>query len=207
MSLPIWTANTAVLAGKLVSKVVTDGTAWVATSAGTTGNAEPTWPTAAPWTVAAGTTGWGITTSFRTLTTAGVVAVLTAFRNANPNLLKGIAPERPKSMTNFTLPGAYVGSSDETITYGMQLETRTLQGLTVVLVDTIPDNIEAGARMDTLVDGLVGAFAAAFHGIDTKSVLQLSSVQDIPLDEAGNQYYGVVMTLGGTFQTRGVNST
>jgi hypothetical protein len=207
MSLPVWTALTAVLAGKLVSKVTPDGTAWVATATGTTGAVEPAWPTTDPWTVADGSIGWAITTAFRTLSTAGVLATLTNFRNANPNLLKGLAPERPKSLTNLDLPGAYITGADETVTYGQQLETRTLNGLSVMLVDVVPDNIEAGARMDVLVDGIVGAFAAAFHAIDGKSILQLTSVTDVPLDEGGIPYYGVLVSLGGAFQTRGVQSS
>jgi hypothetical protein len=207
MSLPVWTPLTAVLAGKLVSKVTTDGTAWVATTAGTTGASEPTWPTTDPWTVTDGTTAWTITTSFRVLTTAGVLATLTTFRNANPNLLKGLAPERPKSLTNLDLPGAYITGADEQVTYGQQIETRSMTGLSVMLVDVVPDNIEAGARMDVLVDGIVGAFAAAFHAIDGKSILQLTAVNDVPLDEGGIPYYGVLVSLGGAFQTRGVNSS
>lgn len=207
MSLPVWPALTAVLAGKLVSKVITDGTAWVATSAGTTGAVEPVWPTNEPWTVADGSTGWAITTSFRTLSTAGVLATLTTFRDANPNLLKGLSPERPKSLTNLDLPGAYITGADESLTYGNQLETRTMQGLSVMLVDIVPDNIQAGARMDVLVDGIVGAFAAAFHAVDGRSILQMTSVTDVPLDEGGIPYYGVLVGLGGTFQTRGVNSS
>lgn len=206
MSLPVWTALTAVLAGKLVSKVVTDGTAWYATTNGTTGAAEPTWPTNEPWTVADGSTGWSLTTSFRTLTTAGVMAALTTFRDANPNLLKGLASERPKSLTNLDLPGAFIGGSDEQLTYGLQLQTRTLTGLSVMLVDVIPDNIEAGARMDVLVDGIVGAFARAFHAIDGRSILQTTSVTDVPLDEGGIPYYGVLVSLGGTFKTEGSNA-
>lgn len=205
MSLPVWSALTPVLVGKLVSKVVTDGTAWVATSSGTTGVTEPTWPTNEPWTVSDGSTAWALTTSFRTQSTAGVLAVLTAFRDANPNLLKGVLSERPKSLTNLDLPGVYIAGSDETITYGIQIQQRTLTGLAVVTVDVVPDNIEAGGRQDVLVDGLVGAFAAAFHGIDGRSILQMTTVSDFPIEEGvnGGVYIGTIISLGGTFKTEG----
>lgn len=205
MSLPVWTAATAVLTGKLVSKVAPDGTAWIATSAGTTGVTEPVWPVTEPWTVVDGTTGWTITTSFRTLSTAGVLAVLTTFRDANPNLLKGLSPERPKSLTNLDLPGAYLTGADEQITFpGTQMFQRTLSGLSLMLVDMIPDNIEAGARMDVLVDGIVGAFVLAFHGVSGTSILQPTATVEVPLDEGGIPYYGVLVSLGSTFETKGI---
>lgn len=208
MSLPVWTANTAVLAGKLVSKVTTDGTAWVATAAGTTGNAEPTWPTNEPWTVADGSTAWALTTSFRTLAMAGLLTLLTTFRDANPNLLKGVSDARPKSMTNFDLPGVYIAGADETITpVGSQMMQRSLTGLAIVTVDVTPDNREAGSRQDVLVDGLVGALIAGFHAIDAKSILQAASVSDFPIDEGGISYVGTLISLGGTFKTEGLNRT
>jgi hypothetical protein len=207
MSLPIWSANTAVLAGKLVSKVVTDGTAWVATTAGTTGAVQPTWPTNEPWTVTDGTAVWGLTTSFRTLTTSGLLTLLTNFRNANPNLLKGVASERPKSMTMLDLPGAYIAGADEQVSFGIQIQTRTLTGLSVVTVDVVPDNIEAGGRQDVLVDAMVGLFAAGYRAIDSKSILQLSSVSDFPIDEGGIPYLGTLYQLSPTSKTEGVAQT
>lgn len=206
MSLPAWTSLTAVLAGKLVSKVTTDGTAWVATAAGTTGAVEPVWPTNEPWTVTDGSTAWALTTSFRTMATAGLLTVLTNFRNANPNLLKGVSVERPKSLTNLDLPGVYIAGADETITpVGSQLMQRTLTGLSIVTVDVVPDNIEAGGRQDVLVDGLIGALVAAFHAIDGKSILQMTSVGEFPIDEGGIPYLGTLISLGGTFKTEGLN--
>ena len=54
MSLPVWTALTPVLAGKPVSKVTTDGSARVATTAGPTGTVRPAAPGPAAWQVTAG---------------------------------------------------------------------------------------------------------------------------------------------------------
>lgn len=204
MSLPVWTATTAVLTGKLVSKVTTDGTAWVASVAGTTGASEPTWPTNEPWSVADGTTAWNLTTSFRTNWMDGLVTVLTNFRDANPNLLKGIRSARPKSMTNVDLPCAYIDGSDEQTTYGLQLVTRAITGLSVVIVDVTPDNIEAEDRMDVLIDGLVGAFLGAFHAIDGKSILQYSAVNSLSFEEGGIPYLAYSISLGGTFKTEGL---
>lgn len=206
MTLPVWTALTAVSSGKFVSKVVTDGTMWVSTAAGTTGAVEPTWPTTDPWTVTDGSTAWTITSSFRVQSTTGLLAVLTAFRNANPNLLKGVSPERPKSLTNLDLPGAYITGADEQDSFGTQLLTRQLTGLSFVVVDVIPDNIEAGARMDILVDCLINVMKRAFHGISGYSILQAATVQDIPIDEGGIPYYGVLFNLGFTAETTGANS-
>lgn len=207
MSLPAWTATTAVVSGKLVRKTTDDGTAWYATQSGTTGGSEPTWPTADPWTVIDNTTVWALTTSFRTMGRTGVLDVITDFRNANPNLLKGVKEARPKSMTNFDLPGAYIAGMDETIIYpGTQLQTRNLTGLGVMVVDVVPDNIEAEGRMDSLVDGLVGAFARSFHAIDGRSVLEMTTVTEVPFDEGGTPYLATLINLGGTFKTEGSNA-
>ena len=208
MSLPVWTSSTPVLAGKLVSKVTSDGTAWVATQNGTTGGSEPVWPTADPWTVSDGSTAWALDTSFRTMAMSGLLTILTAFRDANPNLLKGVSEARPKSMTNFDLPGAYIAGSDETIVYpGTQLQTRTLTGLSVMVVDVVPDNLEAEQRRDVLVDGLVGLFARSYHAIDGRSILQMTTVTDVPLEEGPVPYLATLISLGGTFKTEGNNTS
>jgi hypothetical protein len=204
MTLPIWTANTAVLAGYLVSKTTPDGTAWYATQNGTTGGTEPTWPTAQPWTVTDNTTVWGLTTSFRTNAMDAIYSTLVAFRNANTNLLKGVGKARPKSLTNFDLPGVYIAGSDESILYpGTQMQTRNLTGLSVMVVDVTPDNIEAEDRMDVLVDGLVGLFARSFHAIDGRSILQMTTITEVPFDEGGIPYLATLISLGGTFKTEG----
>lgn len=204
MTLPVWTASTAVLGGKLVSPVTPDGTAWYAIQNGTTGASEPTWPTNQPWTVTDGTTVWGLTTSFRTMSRAGVLDVITDFRDANPNLLKGVSAARPKSSTNFDLPGCFISGIDETILYpGTQMQTRQLVGLSVTIVDVVPDNLELENRRDSLVDGLVGAFSRAFHAIDGKSILQMTTITDIPYDEGGTPYAETLISLGGTFKTEG----
>lgn len=204
MSLPVWTAGTTVLAGHLVSKTTPDGTAWYATQNGVTGGSEPTWPTADPWTVTDNTTAWALTTSFRTLAMDGLYTILVAFRDANTSLLKGVAKARPKSLTNLDLPGVYIAGSDEQILYpGTQLQTRNMTGLSVMVVDQTPDNTEAEDRMDVLVDGLVGLFARSFHAIDGRSVLQMTTITEVPFDEGGVPYLATLISLGGTFKTEG----
>ena len=204
MTLPLWSALTVVASGYRVSKVTPDGTAWTTSKAGTTGAAEPVWPVTDPWTVTDGSTAWGLASSFRTLTRAGVLTLLTNFRNANPTLLRGVSSSRPKSFTNLDLPGVYIASMDEVITMtGNQLRKRQLSGLTVVAVDIVPDNMEAEARMDVLIDGLVDAMTSGFHAIDSNSVLQPSSVNEIPITEGAIQYLGNLISLGNTFKTEG----
>lgn len=204
MSLPAWTANTVVLAGKLVAKTTDDGTAWYAVQNGTTGGSEPAWPTNQPWTVADGTTIWGLTTSFRSLAREQVFDLLEAFRDANANLLKGVARARPKSLSNLDKPGVYIAGMDEEVTYvGIQLQQRTLSGFALMVVDVVPDNTEAELRADSLVDGLVGLIARSFHGIDGRSVLQMTTVTEVLLDEGGVNYLATLIGLGGTFKTEG----
>lgn len=201
--LPIWTALTAYGLYARVTKVVTDGTVWSVQTPGTSGATEPTWPTVNPWTVVDGTVTWGLGSSFRTDAVAGVVDLLTTFMTSNPTLLKSVAAARPKSASNMSLPGVFVGDRSESSAQGQELRTRTLAGLVVVAIDKTPDNVQAMNRLDILVDALEDLFTSGFHAISGYSILELTGVNDVSFVEGTTTYQAVEFSLGNTYLTEG----
>lgn len=203
---PPWVALTAYLAGARVTPVTSNGLNWYATVGGTSAAAEPVWPTTDPWTIVDGTVTWRLATSFRQMTTAAVLATCNAFKLANPWALPGsVLGARPKSYSNMSLPGIFVDSMDETVAHFSGVRTRTFTGLTAVLVVQAPDNAQTSNYTDAIVDGLMDAFTAAFHAIDGSSILQLTSVTEVPLDEGVSSYVGEVFSFAVTAKTEGRN--
>lgn len=187
MTLPAWASGTAYLAGARVSPTVPDGTAWLAETGGTSGGTEPTWPTAEPWTVVDGGVTWGLASTFRARCVAGVYAVLTDFRSANPTLLKGLWRARPKSMTNLDLPGAYLGPRRETVAHGSQIRQTTLT-VPVTAIVPVPDNAEAETFMDDLMDALRDAFTLNYHAASGFSITSQEGADDGDQPEGGVPY-------------------
>lgn len=203
MTLPAWTALTAYGVTGRITKATPDGTVWWAQVAGTSGAAEPTWPTADPWTVVDGTVTWGRASVARASMVAGLLQSLDTFRDANPKLLTAISASRPKSLTNMSMPGVYIADRDETIAIGASLRTRTFSGLAIVAVDVTPDNAESMARMDLLVDGLVDLFTKYYHSASPQSLTQPNAVTGFQPPEEG--LYCQLIQLGPSFVTEGVN--
>ena len=205
MSLPVWTAATAKLVGARVTPVVLNQTVWSVKTAGTTGGSEPTWPTMEPWTVVDGTVTWQLASNVRQEAVRAAYGLLTAFKAANPTLLKQCAPARPKSFTNVSVPFAYVGARDETLpVFTAGIAQRSFTGLTIVVVDEQPAPDEAEARMDILIDGLWDYISYNFHAINGQSIFQALGVSQIDPDPSGgSNLIGEVISLGGTFQTMG----
>lgn len=191
---PAWTALTAYLVGARVTRVTPDGLNWYATVGGTSGAAEPTWPTSSPWTVTDGTVTWRLGSSFRQLAVAGMLSALTSFQAANPTLLKGVEGSRPANLTSLDLPGAYIDSADETITHTQGTRERTIAGTVMVVIQS-PANNEASTASDIIVDGLVDAFTAAYHAADGSSITGPISVTEVPLDADGGHYLGELIAF------------
>jgi hypothetical protein len=200
--LPAWQPAHAYLLYGRVTPVVPDGRVFWVTVPGTSAGAEPTWPTMAPWTVVDGGVTWGLASSARALFVAELLAALQAFRAANPTLLLGVLPARPKSLSNASLPVAWVGSRDETLVHTGALRTRTFSGLTVEVADTVPDNDQAEARMDILIDGLMDLFTATFRNFPT-AITQQASVTEVSLDDRFPGLIGNIIGFGPTFVTEG----
>lgn len=137
---------------------------------------------------------------------AAIGTVLAAQQTATPTQLRAVYPSRPGSFPE--VPCAYVGPRDERITYTAGLRTRTMVGLTVVLVDALSDNIQTGDRLDDLVDLLVERFTDAYAQVaGGNSILAVSSVSDTEVESAGANgaviYRAVVLGFGDTFVTEG----
>lgn len=175
---PMWTAATAYLAGAVVTET-TGLPLWRCTTAGTSGNSEPTWPTASPWTITdGGTLVWTLNTTFRENVRAGISGTLTSWKTANPTLLRKVWQVRPESFTLGDLPCAVIGTMSESITTMNGIRQRQLDGFTVELVDRTPDNLEAAARMDVLVDALLDYLTAAYHSASGTSIVEPIGVSD-----------------------------
>ena len=198
--LPVWHANTAYSLYARATKVTADGTVWWITTAGTSGGVEPTWPTTYPWTVTDGTAVWSIADGFRQNNTSGIYSALTAFRDANAPLIRGCQPARPKSMQNFEKPGVYIGARDETIEYAGQMRQRTITGV-IGVVDTVPDNYEAMARMDAIIDGLMDLISAVYHASGGNTIFGQTSVTEVAYDEGGVPYNEVLISYTAHNQT------
>jgi hypothetical protein len=199
---PPWVALTAYLVGGRVTPVTPNATSWYATTNGTSGAMEPTWPTTDPWTVVDGGVTWGLASSARALFVSELYNALVSFRAANPTLLAGVLNARPKSLSNASLPVAWVGSRNETLVHTGALRTRTFSGLTVEVADTVPDNDQAEARMDILIDGLMDLFTATFRNFPT-AITQQASVTEVSLDDRFPGLIGNIIGFGPTFVTEG----
>lgn len=150
-------------------------------------------------------------TTFRSDLVAGVLSVLTAQKAATPTLLRAVYPARPGSFSET--PCAYIGARDETITHGggsagYGLRTRTFTGLSVVIVDALPDPTQTIDRLDDLVDALVDRFTAAYAVVaGGSSILEMTGVSDTDVEVAGVNgpivYRGCVLTFGRTFISEG----
>lgn len=199
MSTPTWVAATAYLAGAVVTET-TGLPLWRCTVAGTSGNTEPAWPTASPWTVTDGGVTWTLNTTFREDARAGISATLSAWQAANPTLLRKVWQVRPESFTLGDLPCAVLGNFSETITTMNGIRQRVLDGFTVELVDRTPDNAEAAARMDVLVDAMLDYLTAAYHAASGTSILEPIGVSDggSGVSEATNlSWYANLITFRG----------
>ena len=146
--------------------------------------------------------------TFRADTVAALLAVLNAYKAANPTKLKHLYTARPGSFPE--LPCAYIGNRNESITHDSGTRTRSL-GPTVVLVDAFTDYAEQTDRMDVLVDGLVEWFTAnpRIIGTGAGTVLQMDGATDTEIELAGATgpvfYRACVLTFGQTEAQEGRN--
>lgn len=196
MSLPIWQATHAYIAGTRVTPVTADGTVWYVQTAGTSGAVEPTWPVVQPWTVTDGTVTWGRATSFRLNMVAAIYAQLGLFMAANPNLLRQRLLARPKSASTAAKPYAFIGGRPETIVTGNAIRQRA-GAFQVVIVDEVPDNEEALTRMDILMDALIDWFMFTYHMGGAPTISAVTATDQISEEEIGQGLYAEVLSISG----------
>lgn len=202
-TVPVWAALTVYPTGARVQPTALDNRVFQATVGGTSGAAEPVWATIAPWTNTDGTVTWSKASSARRQFVQGIYTTLKAFQTANPTMLLDVSKTRPSSIVKLALPAAYIGSRDESIAIGQGVQTRTFTGLQVVLVDIVPDNDQAQARADDLIDALVDWFASNYHAASGFSILALSSVTETREDDGATTYLANILTFGPSFVTEG----
>lgn len=146
-----------------------------------------------------------VTTTKRQDTVAGLVSVLTAFKVANPTLLRAVYTARPGAFPET--PCAYIGDRDETIDHTAGIRRRTFAP-TIVVVDVLVDNEQTEDRMDILIDALVDAFTAAPFVVEATS-LQQTGVTDGQVDLEGpntvTHYRGSTLTFGQIIYQEGRN--
>jgi hypothetical protein len=196
---PTWTAATAYLTGARVSKVSDDGLIFQAEVGGTSGNAEPTWPTTPPWTVVDNGVTWMLASSFRVQSVAGVVSVLTAFQASNPILLVQVMTARPRGASTFTMPGAWLQARSETVSFDHDIRY-TVITIPVVVAVQVSDNEQAEAQMDAIMDGLRDAFTLAYHAATPVSITAQTAAADTDLPELGMAYLANIISIASTVQ-------
>lgn len=197
MSIPVWLATHAYGLGTRVTPTTVPGTVWLVETAGTSAGVEPVWPTVAPWTITDGTVHWGRASSFRQNFVSGIGTVIGDFITANPTMLKVYLPARPKSGVAQSTPYAYLSARPETITHAHDIRTRTITA-EVAIVDVVPDNEEALARFDGLMDGLVDALTLNFHAAGSPSITAGEATNQVSDAEPGASLYEETLTISGT---------
>lgn len=191
---PAWAAATAYLAGAVITPVTPDGTVWRCVTAGTSGNAEPTWPTGSPWTVTDGTVTWWKGTTFRQDVNTGVgTTILQAFATANPTLLRKVLTERPQTLSG-ELPLAWIDQMDESITHANGVRQRQMDGLVVNIADIAPAPEEFSDRANFVVDALLDWMTANYHSASATSIVEPVSVSERDFDEGGVHY--TIVSIG-----------
>src|SRR5438128_828382 len=124
---PTWQAGQAYLLTAVVVPTTFAGYTWRCTTAGTSGGVEPTWPAdpSLTPTVTDGTVTWTVGTGSRQALQAGLITLLTAFKAANPTIVRSVLTVRPRSFETVDLPCFLLGSMDETITHNQGTRSTT----------------------------------------------------------------------------------
>ena len=181
MSAPAWLPSHTYLVNSIVTPVVANGMAYFTRAPGTSGIAEPTWPTNGG-SVVDGTITWDTGSTFREQFVAAMIAFLIGVSQANPTLLRKVYAARPGSLAAGDLPAAFIGDRDASLIYNPGPVQWTALP-TVVIVDATPDSPQASLRMDTLVDGLIMLFASYPHLVSPTSVISLDQTRSVPYGE------------------------
>ncbi len=189
---PTWQANTAYTLTAVVIPTSTTfaGYTWRCTTAGTSGNTEPTWPTdpSVTPTVTDGGVTWSVGTGFRQAIQYGIGSLVQTFATANPTIIRRVMTVRPRAFVEF--PTFYVGDLNETIDTSAGVRTRTFTGFSCYLVDFLGEQIESNDRMNFAADVLTDLFTLNYHAISGRSILQHIATNDTEVtDEAGAVVY------------------
>ena len=176
---PYWQANTAYSLLAVVIPTTFGGYTWRCTTAGTSGNAEPTWPdpTVTP-TVTDGTVVWSVGTGARQAYQSGVRSLVVNFAAANPTIVRSVRTVRPYSFANTELPCFYIGDMSESDTVDQGTWTRAFSGFSGFLVDNAGSVDESNDRMNFAADALGDLFVINPHAASGRSLFSLTAIRD-----------------------------
>jgi hypothetical protein len=133
--------------------------------------------------------------SFRTDARTGTVGVLTSYQTSYPTQILKVWTARPSSLALGELPCAFVSAIDCTqLVHTVGVRPQELQ-VTVTIADVFPDNEEAEARLDTLIEGLCDAFSTTPHAIDGYSILEPVSYSEGTLEAGTSRFVGIDLLL------------
>lgn len=139
-----------------------------------------------------------MSTAFRQELRAGCYAVLTTYQAANPTKLATVYAYPPES---YATPCAYVEKTvNERIVHSASTRQRVLT-VNVVLVTKLISNKQATDEQDFLVDALMDAFSAAYHGASGTTLMQPITVTDTEIAAGdGVRYAAAIFTIEGSDQ-------
>lgn len=199
---PYWVANTAYLATAVVIPTTGEqGYTWRCTTAGTSGNVEPSWPAdpSVTPTVTDGSVTWTVGTAFRQAfqdALVGTNGIVTNFMAANPTIIRGAGTVRPLAFANVPLPYFYLDDLDETYTYMQGVRQRLAVGALAYLVDATGSIDESNDRFNFAVDCLVDLFGTNVHAISGRSIFQHTATNDTSFPEGGTVYQAAEFQFG-----------
>ena len=195
---PTWQAAHAYSVMAVVRPSTFGGYTWRCTTAGTSGNSEPTWPDPllSP-TVSDGTVTWSVGTGFRQAVSNGIVALVTAFAAANPTIVRSVKTRRPSSFAGeASLPVFYIGDMSESVATSQGVRTRTFDGFSAYLVDQLGTITDSDARMDFAADVFADLFTLNLHAASGRSLVTHTATRDTQEDDNGILYPALEFTFG-----------
>jgi len=204
---PYWQAATAYLLTAVVIPTTFAGYTWRCTTAGTSGNAEPTWPdpTLGTSTIVDGGVTWTVGTGFRQALQSGVYSLVKAFSAANPTIIRSTRTVRPLNFTNVELPCFYLGDMSESILTFQGNRIRTMAGFDAFLVDAPGSVDESNDRMNFAADALADLFTLNQHAASGRSNFQHVGTTDTQEQDASasNTYPALQFSFAETQVTEG----
>jgi hypothetical protein len=141
---------------------------------------------------------------FQAAARAGAVQLLTDFK-ADVGINLQIYPGRPRSVQP---PTAFIDSINETIGDYFATQRQRQPSVEVIVLHGVFDYAETVSQRDAFVDGFLDWVADRFHAFGANTLVEVTSVTDIPVfvpdwqpPEQQRQYYGTRITLEGLATT------
>ena len=140
-------------------------------------------------------------TTFRSDVRGGLYALLMGFQTANPTMLHHTYRRRPGSFPDKF--SGFVGSMPETVAHDSGTRRRTMSP-TVVLVGRLTEpSHEMADALDDLVDAFLDYCTANPRAAGNDTLIAVTAIEDVELDEGGTNRPAVVFTFGDTYIQEG----